>query len=291
MAEQVGAGTRAAGSNALRRAEAAWRRFEAGARLILDGALFLRRAPSLWPLVLVPALCALVCVAIAASVFLAELQSVVAWTASLLPVFEAGGTWSWLWLGPATFFVWLVGGLFVVAVFGAALVVALLAASLASAPFLERLSWQVEELEQRRGGESPDASGRIGAVARSVFAESLRLAFLAGAWGSLALGGLVVPGAAPWTTGVAVFVTLFFLPLDYLGHAFDRRGTPLGARLRFVYDDLATMAGLGSTIFVACFVPGFNLLAMPALVTAATLYLVRKEAAEEQAGDGDRAQF
>jgi len=256
-------------------------RFEDGLRLLFEGGRFLRRTPSLWPLAIVPVFLGLITVAVAGSLFLARLGPIVAWCDSLLPVFEATSVWSWIWVGPATFLVWVAGGLMVVALFALALVAALLAANLASAPFLERLSLRVERLarDPSEEGEGTADAGIAGSFLRSFVAEVQRIGALVAAWVGLSLLGLVVPGASFVTTPLLVALTVLFLPLEYAGHALDRRGLSFRERLRFVGANWATMAGFGTVAFVACFVPGFNLLVMPALVTAGTLLVVRLDPA------------
>ncbi len=266
--------------------------FEEGLRLLFDGARFLRREHSLWPLAIVPVFMSLVFVAIAGSLFLGNLAAIAAWCNSFLPVFEATQWWSWLWVGPATFFVWIAGGLAVVVVFGVAIVAALLAANLASAPFLEQLSYRVESIV--RDGDLPESDERPGVVEsalRSLAAELARVGFLALVWVGLSLVGLVVPGAQIVTAALLVLVTIFFLPLEYVGHAFDRRGKSFRDRLRFVFSQRPTMVGFGSVAFAACFVPGLNLVLMPALVTAGTLLVVRHDPVSEGASVSDLGSF
>jgi CysZ protein len=266
--------------------------FETGLRLLVDGGRFLRRAPALWPFAIVPVFLSLVLVAIAGTLFLAHLGEVAAFTQSLLPKVEATSGWRWLWVGPAMGLVWIAGGLAVVVAFGVAIVAAQLAANLVAAPFLERLSLRVEALAS--GGELDLSLAEVGVVRaaiRSIFAEARRVGLLALAWAGLARIGFAVPDARPWVAPVLVLVTVLFLPLEYAGHAFDRRGASLGARLRFVRSNAATMAGFGSVAFVACFLPGLNLLVMPALVTAGTLLVVRRDPRVEGGQSSDLARF
>lgn len=272
----------------------AFAEFEEGLRLLFDGTGFLRRESSLWPLAIVPVFLALVCVAIASSLFLSNLGPIAAWCSSLLPVIGSpqGWSWSWLWVGPAMFLIWIAGGLAVVVAFGAAIVAALLVANLASAPFLERLSFGVETIA--RAGEPVEADiglGMISSALRSLRAELVRIGFFAVVWSGLSLVGLIVPGAPLLTAPLLVLFTIYFLPLEYAGHAFDRRGTSFRDRLRFVLAHRSTMAGFGSVAFAACFVPGLNLLVMPALVTAGTLLVVRHDPVSEGASLSDLTFF
>ncbi len=264
--------------------------FEAGLRLLFDGAGFLRRQHRLWPLAIVPVFLSLVSVAIAGSLFLANLGPIAAWCSGFFPVLEATHSWSWIWVGPATFLVWIASGLAVVVAFGAAIVAALLAANLVSAPFLERLSFRVEAIE--RGGVVNESDlGFVAAGLRSLWAELGRIGLLASVWGGLSVLGLIVPGAQILTAPVLVLFTIFFLPLEYAGHAFDRRGVRFRDRLRFLAAHPATMAGFGSIAFAACFVPGLNLLMMPALVTAGTLLVVRQDRELDAESASDSSAF
>lgn len=273
---------------------ARWMRFEAGFRLLFEGVGFLRREPSLWPWVLMPVLLALVCVAIASSLLLEHLGAIVAWCASLLPVFEAGEGWRRLGFAAATFLVWIAGGLLALAVLGGVLVAALLAAYYASVPWLAQLSFRVEALERMRRGDARSAdsatSGLLRAV-RSALAAGLRAGLLAAVGGGLFFVGLVVPGAAAFCAPLFVLFALFSLPFEGLSLAFDRRRMGWFARLHFLIAHSATLAGLGSSVFVVGLVPGFNLLVMPALVTAGTLFVLRLEANEDESVGGDLASF
>ena len=75
------------------------------------------------------------------------------------------------------------------------------------------------------------------------------------------------------------------------GFALDRRGVAFRDRLRFVRANWSTMAGFGSVAFVACFLPGFNLIVMPALVTAGTLLVVERHPALDDADAADLGSF
>ena len=265
---------------------------ELGLRLLFDGARFLRRQPSLWPLAVVPVLFSLVAIAVTASFFLAHLGAVVAWCRSWLPVFEASDFWSWLWVGPATFLVWIAGGLAVVVAFAVALVGALLAANVASAPFLEQLSARVEAIVGGADFESSHAAGGpLAGVVRSFVAELQRIGLLAAIWASLTVVGLLVPGLQLLTAPALVVVTVLFLPLEYAGPALDRRGVGFAERLRFVRARWPTMVGFGGVAFLACFLPGFNLLLMPVLVTAGTLLVAGRGPRSEAVGFSDLASF
>ncbi|MBY0399607.1 EI24 domain-containing protein, partial [Myxococcota bacterium] len=99
------------------------------------------------------------------------------------------------------------------------------------------------------------------------------------------------PGARFLTTPLIVAFTVLFLPLEYAGHALDRRGLSFRERIGFVRGNWAKMAGFGTVAFLACFLPGFNLLLMPALVTAGTLLVVRRDSQAPDEPVSDLASF
>jgi CysZ protein len=249
-----------------------------GAFLPLEGARFLRRERRLWPLALVPMVFALLCIGAAGSMFWVRLEWVHdVWT-EILPVFEVGAWWSWLWIGPGRLLVWLLAWLAVIVSFALSLVAGLLVANLASAPFLDRLSQHVEAIES--GNVSDTSSGGLGTLLADALtsfgAELQRLLFLTAVWGVLSGLGFVIPGAQVVTGPVLIAITLFFLPLDYAGFALDRRGHSFAIRRGWLAENRAMMLGFGGVAFVVCLVPGLNLLILPVQVIAGTLLVVRR---------------
>ncbi len=251
------------------------RQFRQGLMLFAEGVAFLRRAPSLWPLAIVPVALALFFVGIAVSVFWTHLDLVRTTWQDLLPVLEATDWWTWIWVGPGRALFWFVGWLAVVISFAVTLIGSLFIANLLSAPFLDRLS---ERVEGMAGGATRAPGENMGVVRetlRSFGAELQRLGFLAGLWISLTLAGFIFPGAHLITGPLLVAATVLFLPLDYAGFALDRRGLPFRERRHWLWENLSTMGGFGGVAFAASLVPGLNLLIAPVLVTAGTLLVVR----------------
>ena len=66
---------------------------------------------------------------------------------------------------------------------------------------------------------------------------------------------------------------------------------PFRDRLRFVSSNLPAMTGFGSVAFLVCFLPGFNLVVMPVLVTAGTLFVVRRDPLSEGERVSDLSSF
>jgi len=250
--------------------------FRAGLGLLGEGMRFIRRERRLWPLAVVPVFFATMLVAAAVSLFWVRLDEIHEAWISLLPILEATQWWTWIWVGPGLLLFWLLGWLAVVASFALSVLVALLMANLLSAPFLDRLSVRVEAIA---GDAEVSASHGFGDMVRetlrSFLAEFQRLIFLIVVWGILSLIGFVIPGAHLLTGPLLVAVTIFLLPLDYAGFALDRRGISFRDRRQWLGGNLSAMTGFGGVAFLACLVPGLNLLILPALVTAGTLLVVR----------------
>jgi len=252
--------------------------FREGFFLLAEGAGFLRRERRLWPLAVIPVFFATLLVGMAVALFWVRLEMIHSAWLSVLPVLEATDWWAWIWVGPGKLVIWLLGWLGVVVAFALSLIAALLLANLVSAPFLDQLSQRVERIAR---GELPTTSAGSGGVIRetlrSFAAELQRLAFLGFIWIALSGVGFVVPGAHLVTGPLLVVVTVLLLPLDYAGFALDRRQIPFRSRRRWLWANLPTMTGFGGVAFLACLVPGLNLLIMPALVTAGTLLVLRTE--------------
>lgn len=77
------------------------------------------------------------------------------------------------------------------------------------------------------------------------------------------------------TGPLLIVATVLLLPLDYAGFALDRRQIRFRSRRRWLRTNFSTMIGFGGVAFIACLVPGLNLLILPALVTAGTLLVLR----------------
>jgi CysZ protein len=249
-----------------------------GASLLLDGARFIRRHRGLWPFALVPMGFALVGVGAATTLFALGVEDIHARWVELLPVLEVASPWHWLYVGPGRLIFWGVGWLAVLATFALSLVAGLLVANLASAPFLDQLSERVEAIasgtEQAEGGSGFAAVVR--GASRSFAAELQRLGFLAFAWISVSALGFVIPGGQLIAAPALVAITIFFLPLDFAGFALDRRELSFSQRRRWLRANRSLMLGYGAVAFLACGVPGLNLVLWPAQVAAGTLVVVRR---------------
>lgn len=250
--------------------------FRDGLFLLFEGVNFLRRERGLWGLASIPVLFATILVGFSASLFVVRLDVIHEVGVSLLPALEAIHWWSWIWIGPGKLLFWLLAWIGVALAFAFALLASLLVANLLSAPFLDRLSQRVESLEMGDARSAPTSpTAVVGEALRSFSAEFQRLAFFALVWIVLGLTGFVVPGAHLVTGPLLIVATLLMLPLDYAGFALDRRGIPFRERRRWVRANWPVMLGFGGAAFLACLVPGLNLMIMPALVTGGTLLVLR----------------
>jgi uncharacterized protein involved in cysteine biosynthesis len=259
----------------------------AGFRLPFEGARLLLRERRLWGPAAVPLLLSLLA-------FATAIAGVVAWAGPLyglatdwMPQLEATRWYAWLWVAPARLLLGVLGSLLFLILAGAVLVAAYLVASILAAPFHDALSARVERVVT--GGlvdrTAPGAVGVIREALRSVREELRKIAFFLAVVGPLTAIGLVVPGAQLVCGPAVLAFTVFFLPLDYSSYTLDRRRVPFRERRHWIVSEAPRMAGFGLAAFLACGVPLLNLLAMPLLVVAGTLLVLRHPAPGE-AGSG-----
>jgi CysZ protein len=263
------------------RATSSLAQFRYGVALLGEGGRFIRRERALWALAVVPVVFATLFVVAAAMAFWLHIELIHTTWVSVLPVLHVSDWWNWIWVGPARLLFWLVGWLGLVVAFAFSLIVALLLSNLASAPFLDRLSQRVEMISTGQSTANVGGDGGlISDILRSFAAELQRILLLGSLWGVLTLVGFVLPGAHIVTAPLLVLLTVLFLPLDYAGFALDRRQFSFRSRRQWLSARWPTMAGFGGVAFIACLIPGLNLLIMPALVTAGTLLVLRSETEE-----------
>ena len=251
-----------------------------GAGLLVEGIRFLKQRRAFWGLAFVPVFFAFLLTSGGLVLYGLEFDALRALVADSLPVPGAEVWWHWLWVGPARAVVWLLGWAAMLLALVLTLLVALLLANLLAAPFLDRLSEKIEaQVAEEEGLPRPAASSEVsvlGQALRSFGAELQRTLFLASIGLGLALVGFLVPGAHFLTGPLFVLTTVLFLPLDYAGFALDRRGASFRSRRAWLRAHRPLMVGFGGVAFVACLIPGLNLLMMPALVAAGTLLVARR---------------
>lgn len=245
--------------------------------LPLEAARLLWRERALWRLAWLPALLSLLAVTAALTGVALHSSELLALSSAFVPEIEAGAWWTWLWVGPLRVLLWVAARLLFLAFAAACVVAALLLASLAAAPFHEALSRRVERTVtgglREEGAEGLAATLRQGG--RALREELRRVVFFVSVSGVLAVLGLLVPGAqlvvAP---ALAVFGALF-LALEYASFGLDRRGLSFREKRRWLRRHGPATLAFGSAAFLACAVPVLNFLAMPVLVVAGTLLVLR----------------
>ncbi|MEE3326054.1 MAG: EI24 domain-containing protein [Myxococcota bacterium] len=252
-------------------------RFLSGTELFLEGFRVLRAQRSLWVLASVPVLFSILASAIGLGLLISNFSDVRIWVDSMLPVVVVSHWYEWIWLGPAKVALAAMSCLILLVVAAAVSLISVLVASLLAAPFLDRLSWRVEKIEEGGVMESDDSGLRAlsADLGRSLSAEVKRMVFFLSLWTPLVVVGFVIPGAQLITGPLVVVLTMLLLPLQFCGYTLDRRRVPFNRRRHWLQADAARMLGFGAVAFAACFVPGVNLVMIPILVTAGTLLVVR----------------
>jgi uncharacterized protein involved in cysteine biosynthesis len=248
-----------------------------GLALHFEGLRLLRRERSLWKLALVPFLIALCACALTVALLAAYLDWLYAFTTSWVPALEAGVWYHWLWVGPLRLLGFLSGVVLTALLAGLALVFAFLVANVISSPFLDALSRRVEFVVADRVEELSDP-GLLGALregGRAMTEELRRLIFFLLLQGSIALFGVVVPGAQLLAPPLMVATTILFLPLDYASYTLDRRRVRFRDKRRWILRHRPAMIGFGAGAFGTLLVPGLNFLALPGLVVSGTLLALR----------------
>jgi uncharacterized protein involved in cysteine biosynthesis len=250
--------------------------YTAGFALVRDAFALLRSERRLWvPAAWPVALTALLLV-VGVALGLAAARELAPLVAAQLPRFAADARWEWAWVAPARAVVWLAEELLFVAVVLASLVAALVAANVLAAPFHEQLSQRVEQLAGSAGrGERGGVRTALSDAFRAVREELKRTAFLAALWLAIVGAGVLVPGAQLLVGPALTLATCFFLPLDHASYALDRRRLSFAQKRRWLAARPRTTLGFGVAGFASCALPGLNLLALPVLVTAGTLYVLR----------------
>jgi CysZ protein len=258
----------------------AWREVGSAARSFALPAAALRlllRERRLWPLAALPLLLSVAAVVGAAGAVLAWSGEIRAFAFGLFPVLGAETWYAWLWVGPLRALFFLLGVALCAALAALAVVAAFALASLVASPFHDALARRVEEIVTGRveALEEPGLAGVLRQATRAVREEARRLGFFAALGLSLGAVSLLVPGGQLVAGPALVLVSLLFLPLDYAGYTFDRRGVPFAERRRWVRRHLGPALGFGAAALLLCAVPGLNLLALPVLVVAGTLLALR----------------
>ena len=251
-----------------------------GFRLPFEGGRLLLRERRLWLPALVPVLLSLAAFGTAIGLVASHAGELHDLATGWMPVLEAHAWYAWIWVGPARLVLVAVGALLFLAMAAMALIAAYVLASLLASPFHDWLSGRVEQVVT---GSLDDASeSGVAAVLRdglrSLREELRRIAFFAAVVVPLAALGFLVPLAQPLTGPTILAFTIFFLPLDYASYTLDRRRYSFAQKRRWVLDRAPVSAGFGAAAFLTVAIPGVNFVAMPLLVIAGTLLVLRQPA-------------
>jgi len=230
------------------------RRLAAGAWHVLAGFGFLLRRPRLWPLALLPAILAAVCLLAG---LLAAVYSMHWIESAIVPGPER--------ISPGLSFVLTVVVWLGTAVSG--LVLGLAVALLLSAPVLERLSRKVDALV--RGERIEHHHGWRWELWQSVRGT---LYFLAATPGVLLLGLIPVVGPV-----IAILWGAYALAFQQTDAALARRGLDFAARRAWHRYWKMESIGFGVTGLLTLIVPLANLLVAPALAVGGTLLVLELE--------------
>jgi CysZ protein len=219
-----------------------------------------------------PIVLSLVAFGLAVALFLAALDSLAATLQGWFTVPTPDAWYGWLWSGPLRVLAWLAQWILIAAFAVLVYLSFTLVGGILASPFLAGLSRRVERL---RTGEVLEAgeAGFIGALWASlgVAWQEAKRAFFFLSVQVLLLGLGFVPGLQLLAFPLAFGFAALFLPLDYAGYILDRRGTPFRVRRQWVWANRIPVGVFGGTALLTFAVPGLNFLALPWLVTAATL--------------------
>jgi uncharacterized protein involved in cysteine biosynthesis len=245
--------------------------------LPLQALRLLWREKGLRRMACLPALLSLLAVAAALAAVVAQSEALYQLASSLVPEIEAGEGWAWLWAAPARLLLHFAEVVVFLALVLGCVIGALLVASVAAAPLHDALSRKVERVVT--GGVREESAEGVAAAlrqgARAVHQELRRIVFFVVVTGSLGLLGLVVPGAQIVVAPALALFGALFLTLDHASYVLDRRGLSFRAKWRWARRHAPATLAFGGAALLVCAVPGLNFVAMPVLVAAGTLLVLR----------------
>lgn len=244
-----------------------------GLAALRRGLRLLASEPRLWPLAAAPVVVTVVGFAAAVWFFLSfALEPLLEGLRSGLAVADPEAWYGWVWVGPLRALAWLLRWVVLIGVAVAVYVTFTIVGGVVAAPFLDALSARVERLLTGSVVEvrAPGVGGLLAASLHSLTAEARRVAFFLSVQAGLAVLGLL-PGMQVLTVPCAVAFAALFLPLDYCGFLFDRRGVGFRERRRWVWAHRVPVGLFGLAALLTFALPGANFLALPWLVTAGTL--------------------
>ena len=249
-----------------------------GARLLVEAARLLGRERSLRLPALAPCLISTVALLAATAAIVANAGDLFAFVTGWMPWPDAGAWYAWLWVGPLRVILAAAGVVLFLLASAIALAAAFVIASLVASPFHDVLSRRVERVVT---GDVVDLArvGIGGFVRDSVgvaFADLQRVSLFLLLQATIVLFGLL-PGAQIVAAPAMILVTVFFLPIEYGSYALDRRAVRFREKLAWARAHRGLTLGFGAAACLLCAVPIVNFAALPILVTAGTLLVVRSK--------------
>lgn len=248
--------------------ESAWERYRLGVRYAFYGVRLVTSQPSLWPLVIAPALINL----------------------GLLVAAFVGAWWaipamlSWLWSpDPATtsgllVVLWtvarwlLIGVVVVLAAAGLYLISGLIAS-----PFLDKLSERVETMVLGPYDEPVSLRVVVGDLVVSVTHSILSLLLWAGVMLSLLTLNLVPVVGSVLEVVLSIMVSAFFVSRETMDGAMSRRRLSFAHKLRVVRAHNVLLQGFGQISAAMLWIPLLNFVALPMATAGGTLLFCHLE--------------
>ncbi len=246
--------------------------FLAGARTFGRSLRLLRSHRELWPWCALPMLVNVVAFALAAWVFLANIEGLSELVRDAIGVADPTRWYEWLWVAPLRGLGWLVRWILLLVFVLAVYVLFALVGGVVASPFLDVLSQRIERITSGALREET-GSGVLASLAsagRAAREEAKRIAFLLAAQ-VVFLGLAWVPGLQPLVVLADLIFAVLFVSLDYTGYVLDRRGVRFRERRAWIWQNRRAMFGFGTAALGTFLIPGLNLLCLPWLVAAGTL--------------------
>ncbi len=263
-----------------------WGQVARGVGIHREAIGFLLQNRSLWSVAVIPFLLSALCLGAVGWGLLEYGAELYVWTSGWLPALEAGAWYAWLWVGPGKLLLYLFGLILFLGLAALCFLGGFLVANVLASPFHDILSERVERIAMGAcdGTSSEGLWANVKDVGRAVTEELKRTgAFLLIQALILALG--LIPGGQLVALPCAIGVAVLFLALDMSSYALDRRRLGFAAKRRWLSENRPMVVGFGAVAFVACLVPGVNLLAMPWFVTGGTLLVMRSEVPSKRDGN------
>jgi len=148
----------------------------------------------------------------------------------------------------------------------------LLGSSVLAAPFNEALSGAVERIQGSLPSNTGSVASTLADILRSVGMELGKLLVLGAIMLPLLILNVVLPPVGgPLLVIVGPLISVTYVAIDYTDWPAARRGVDLRGRLLLLRHHPRPLLGFGIAAWALLFVPGLNLLLMPAAVAGGTL--------------------